>query len=164
MATALVTGASGGIGLELARVLASKGNNIVLVARSADKLKEIADKMSAEYKVQVSYLAKDLGDIKQVQEVYDELRQKGVVINYLINNAGFGDYGFFTETDWAKELQMINLNITALTMLTKLYAKEMKQRGEGRILNLGSTGSFFSGPTMAVYYATKNYVLLSQKQ
>jgi short-subunit dehydrogenase len=159
MATALITGASSGIGLELAKIHASKGDNLVLVARNKNKLDEIKVDLEKKYKVNVYTIEKDLSASNASQELYNETSNQSIRIDYLINNAGFGDFGMFTETDWNKELQMINLNITALTHLTKLYVSEMVMRKSGKIMNVASTAAFQSGPTMAVYYATKAYVL-----
>lgn len=157
--TALITGASNGIGLELAKIFASKGANLVLVARSKSKLDDLKSELESKYKVKVLVIAKDLSAANSAQEVYEETTQKGIPIDYLINNAGFGDFGMFAETDWNKELQMINLNITTLTQFTKLYLQEMLKRSSGRIMNVASTAAFQSGPTMAIYCATKAYVL-----
>jgi uncharacterized protein len=159
MATALITGASNGIGLELAKVHASKGGDLVLVARNKSKLDELKSELESQYKVSVYTIGKDLSSINAAQEVYDETTKQKIKIDYLINNAGFGDFGMFTETDWNKELQMINLNITTLTQFTKLYLKDMVKRKNGKIMNVASTAAFQSGPTMAVYYATKAFVL-----
>jgi len=157
--TALITGASNGIGLELAKIFASKGANLVLVARSKSKLDDLKSELESKYKVNVLVIAKDLSAANSAQEVYEETTQKGIPIDYLINNAGFGDFGMFAETDWNKELQMINLNITTLTQFTKLYLQDMLKRSSGRIMNVASTAAFQSGPTMAIYCATKAYVL-----
>ncbi len=159
MATALITGASMGIGLELALVHASKGDNLVLVARNKAKLDELKATIESKYKVQVYTIGKDLSLPNAAQDVYTETTSKGLTIDYLINNAGFGDFGMFTNTDWNKEQQMINLNITTLTQFTKLYIKDMVARKSGKIMNVASTAAFQSGPTMAVYFATKAYVL-----
>jgi short-subunit dehydrogenase len=159
MATALITGASNGIGLELAKIHASKGDNLVLVARNITKLNQIKTELESQYKISVHIIGKDLSLPNAPQEVYDELKHKNIVIDYLINNAGFGDYGFFYETKWEKELQMINLNITALTHFTKLFLQDMVKRRSGKIMNVASTAAFQSGPTMAIYYASKAYVL-----
>jgi short-subunit dehydrogenase len=157
--TALITGASNGIGLELARVHASKGGDLVLVARNKLKLDEIKAELETQFKVSVFTIGKDLSAIDSAREVYDETTKQNIQIDYLINNAGFGDFGMFVETDWSKELQMINLNITTLTQFTKLYLRDMVKRRSGKIMNVASTAAFQSGPTMAVYYATKAYVL-----
>lgn len=159
MATALITGASNGIGLELARIHASKGDDLFLVARNLSKLDELKTEFERQHKVNVHVIGKDLSAIGAADEVYAETRRLNLDIDYLINNAGFGDFGMFTDTDWNKELQMINVNITALTQLTKLYVRDMVKRGSGKIMNVASTAAFQSGPTMAVYYATKAYVL-----
>ena len=159
MATALITGASNGIGLEFAKVHASKGDNLVLVARNLSKLDELKVELEKQYKISVYTIGLDLSKPNAAQEVYDETIRQKIQVDYLINNAGFGDFGMFVETDWNKELQMINLNITTLTQFTKLYLKDMVQRRSGKIMNVASTAAFQSGPTMAVYYATKAYVL-----
>jgi hypothetical protein len=157
--TALITGASNGIGLELAKVHASKGGDLVLVARNKSKLDELKSELESHYKVSVYTIGKDLSANNSAQEVYDETTKQNIQIDYLINNAGFGDFGMFVETDWSKELHMINLNITTLTQFTKLYLQDMVKRKSGKIMNVASTAAFQSGPTMAVYYATKAYVL-----
>ena len=155
MATALITGASNGIGLQLAKIHASKGDNLVLVARNISKLNQIKTELESQYKISVHIIGKDLSLPNAPQEVYDELKHKNIAVNYLINNAGFGDYGFFTETNWEKELQMINLNITALTHFTKLFLQDMVKRRSGKIMNVASIAAFISGPTMAIYYASR---------
>jgi short-subunit dehydrogenase len=159
MATALITGASNGIGLELAKIHAGKGGNLVLVARNKNRLNEIKYELERLHKIKVHVTGKDLSAPNAAQEVYNETTERKIEVDYLINNAGFGDFGFFIETDWNKELQMINLNITALTRFSKLYLKDMVKRKSGRIMNVASTAAFQPGPTMAVYYATKAYVL-----
>ncbi len=159
MAIALITGASNGIGLELAKIHASKGGDLVLVARNKARLEELKFELENRFKVKVHTIGKDLSAINAAKEVYDETMQHKLRIDYLINNAGFGDFGMFTETDWNKELQMINLNITTLTHFTKLYLQDMVKRKSGKIMNVASTAAFQSGPTMAVYFATKAYVL-----
>ena len=159
MATALITGASHGIGLELATIHASKGDDLVLVARNKSKLEELKTILENQYKVKVYTIGKDLSGMNAAEEVYNETIKQGIQIDYLINNAGFGDFGMFTDTDWNKEQQMINLNITTLTQFTKLYVKDMVKRRSGKIMNVASTAAFQSGPTMAVYFATKAYVL-----
>lgn len=157
--TALITGASNGIGLELAKVHAKNGDNLVLVARNKTRLEEIKSDLEKQYKISVYIIAKDLSVVNSAQHVYDELKQQNISVDYLINNAGFGDFGMFAETAWEKEEQMIALNITTLTAFTKLFIKDMVKHGNGKIMNVASTAAFQSGPTMAVYYATKAYVL-----
>ncbi|MFZ4613558.1 MAG: SDR family NAD(P)-dependent oxidoreductase [Bacteroidia bacterium] len=159
MTTALITGASNGIGLELAKIHASKGGNLVLVARNKSKLDELKKELENQYKVSVYIIGKDLSVFNSAQEVYDETNKQNIKIDYLINNAGFGDFGMFVDSDWNKELQMINLNITALTQFTKLYLQEMVKHRSGKIMNVASTAAFQPGPIMAVYFATKAYVL-----
>jgi short-subunit dehydrogenase len=159
MATALITGASNGIGLELAKIHASKGDNLVLVARNKEKLDALKKELENRFKIYVYTIGKDLSVINSAEEVYNEITQQNISVDYLINNAGFGDFGMFTETNWDKELQMINLNITTLTQFTKIFLKDMVRRRSGKIMNVASTAAFQSGPTMAVYFATKSYVL-----
>jgi short-subunit dehydrogenase len=157
--TALITGASSGIGLEFAKIMAQDGVNLVLVARSETKLAELAAYIRNSYGIQVDILVKDLSRPEAPAEVFQYTKSKGLEVDYLVNNAGFGDFGFFWETDWDKSVQMIQLNMTALTSLCHLYLPEMVKRKSGRILNVASTAAFQPGPTMAVYYATKAYVL-----
>jgi len=157
--TALVTGASSGIGRELARTLARNGHDLVLVARDAHRLDQLAADLRAEYSITTRVIPKDLSVNTSAQEIFDELQKERIRINVLVNNAGFDVYGNFCETDLIKELQMIQVNLTSLTQLTKLFLKDMKDQGYGRILNLGSTGSFVPSPLNAIYSATKAYVL-----
>lgn len=157
--TALITGASSGIGLELAKIHASKGDNLVLAARSFHKLEELKGELEKEYNITVHVISKDLSLPDSAKEVYSETNSLGITVDYLINNAGFGDYGMFLEADWGKIDQMIKLNILTLTHLTKLYLQDMINRRSGKIMNIASTASFQPGPLMAVYFATKAYVL-----
>lgn len=157
--TALITGASGGIGYELAKIFAKNGTDLVLVARNKSKLDEFKTELEKQFGISVYTIGKDLSESESVREVYEETAKQNIKVDYLINNAGFGDLGMFTETDWKKEERMINLNIKALTLLTKLYLKEMVNRGSGKIMNVASTAAFQPGPMMAVYCATKSYVL-----
>ena len=156
---ALITGASNGIGLELARIHAKRGGNLVLVARSQDKLKQLADELRAQYDgIQITVIAQDLTMPQAAQSVFAQTEQLGIQVDILINNAGFVGHGRFFERELAKEQQMIQLNITALTELTHLYLQGMVARRRGKILNVSSTASFMPGPLQAVYYATKAYV------
>lgn len=157
--TALITGSSNGIGYELAKIHAEKSDNLVLVARSKSKLEEFKKELQVKYKVQVYTIGKDLSIPGSAREVYDELKQQNISVDYLINNAGFGDFGLFADSDWNKQEQMINLNITALTHFTRLWLPDMIKRGSGKIMNLASTAAFQPGPMMAVYFATKAFVL-----
>jgi short-subunit dehydrogenase len=159
MSTALITGASNGIGLELGRVFAANKCNLVLVARSGDKLKSLAEELSTEFKITVKVIAADLAKIDQVQYVYDSCKADNMAIDYLVNNAGFGDFGFFHASDWKKQDQMIDLNIKSLTLMCRLFLNDMVARRSGKIMNVASTAAFQPGPTMSVYYATKAYVL-----
>lgn len=157
--TALITGASNGIGLELAKIHASKGGDLVLVARNKSKLDELKTELEKQFNISVYTIGKDLSATESAQEIYDETNRQNIQVDYLINNAGFGDFGMFTDTDWNKELKMINLNITTLTLFTKLYLQDMVKRKSGKIMNVASIASFQPGPTLAVYCATKAYVL-----
>lgn len=157
--TALITGASRGIGYELARLFARDGYNLVLVARSAGKLAEMKQQYESKAGVQVRVIVKDLAQPSAPQEIFDELQREGVAVDVLVNNAGFTVFGKFVETNLDQELQLMQVNIVALTHLTKLFLPGMVERGWGKVLNLASTAAFFPGPLMAVYYASKAYVL-----
>jgi hypothetical protein len=157
--TALITGASGGIGYELAQVFAREKHNLVLVARSADKLAALAQQLSQQYGITATVIALDLGKPTAPDELYAELQKRGIPIDILVNNAGYAGYGAFTATDIQMELGMMQLNMVTLTHLTKLFLPAMQQRGAGRVLNIASTAAFQPGPLMAVSYATKAYVL-----
>jgi uncharacterized protein len=157
--TALITGASGGIGLELAREFAKDGYNLVLVARSKDKLVSIAQDFAKQYSVTTTVMAKDLSVASAPDELYADLKTQGIQVDALVNNAGFASYGKFIDLPLEKELQEMQLNMVTLTHLCKLYAKDMVARKNGKILNIASTAAFQPGPLMAVYYATKAYVL-----
>lgn len=157
--TALITGASSGIGLELARECARHGHDLVLVARSGDKLVELARELREDHGVEVQTVASDLSVLGNCDQLYGQLKETGVEVEYLINNAGFGDYGPFVEGDDDRQQQMIALNIAALTKLTRLYLPDMIAQRKGYVLNVASTAAFQPGPMMAVYFATKAYVL-----
>ncbi len=157
--TALITGASSGIGYELAKVHAAQGGNLILVARREDRLLAIQKEIEGNYKVKVSVIALDLSQPNAAAKLYKTTKQKSISVDYLINNAGFGDVGAFSETNWDKEASMIDLNMKALTHLTKIYLPDMLERKSGRIMNVASTAAFLPGPLMAIYYATKHYVL-----
>jgi uncharacterized protein len=158
-ATALVTGASGGIGLELARLLAADGHDLVLVARSRERLDEEAAALARDHGVTATAIALDLAGPEAPERLHDDVRRRGLEIDVLVNNAGFGSHGRFVETDWEPERRMIQLNMLALTGLTKRFLPGMVERRRGRVLNVASTAAFQPGPLMAVYYATKAYVL-----
>lgn len=159
MKTALITGASSGIGEEFAKLFAKDKIDLVLVARNENKLKELAGELHQQFGVDVKVLSKDLSVLKQTEEIFNELQQENISIDYLVNNAGFGDYEFFAESEWKKQEEMINVNIMALTKLTHLFLPVMKQSGFGKVLNVASTAAFQPGPTMSVYFATKAFVL-----
>ena len=155
---ALITGASTGIGKELANIHTEKGDDLIIVARNKDKLEALKSELEKKHSVKVHVIAKDLGQVEAPKEIYDDVRKAGIEVNYLINNAGFGGQGKFHEREWETDLQMINLNIVALTALTRLFLPDFVSRNEGRILNVSSTASLMPGPLQAVYYATKAYV------
>ncbi|MCK5731156.1 MAG: SDR family oxidoreductase [Draconibacterium sp.] len=155
---ALITGASTGIGKELANIHAEKGGDLIIVARSKDRLEKLKSELEKKYSVKVLVIAKDLGLPEAPKEIYEEVKNAGLEVNYLINNAGFGGLGKFHERDWEKDLAMINLNIVALTALTRFFLPDFVKRNEGKILNVSSTASFMPGPLQAVYFATKAYV------
>lgn len=155
----LITGASSGIGYELAKIHAQQGKNLILVARSAGPLKALQETLTAAYKIEVIHIIMDLSTRDAAQNLYQSIRDKGLDVDTLINNAGFGNLGHFAETDWGTEEQMIQLNMTTLTQLTKLFLKQMLENGHGRIMNVASTAAFQPGPNMAVYFASKAYVL-----
>jgi short-subunit dehydrogenase len=157
--TALITGASMGIGLELAKVFAENGHRLVLVARSEEKLKSLAAELEARHGVAVNVVAADLGDAEAADRVFETVTSAGIAVDYLVNNAGFGTAGPFLDTELARELEMLRVNVVALTHLTHRFAREMVTRGRGGILNIASTAGFQPGPNMAVYYATKAYVV-----
>ena len=157
--TALITGASGGIGYELALLFARDGFDCILIARSQDKLKELADRLEREHRIKTLVIARDLSRPSAVDEIYEEVSAASMQVEVLVNNAGFPVFGLFHETDLQVELEMLQVNVIALTALTKLFLKPMVERRSGRILNLASTAAFEPGPLMAVYYASKAYVL-----
>lgn len=152
---ALITGASSGIGRDMARILAKRGYDLVLIARGEEELKRLAEELGREYEVNVDFISMDLS----VEENCVELHEKVKDVDLLINNAGFGDCGCFWETDLEKELKMIDTNVIAYHVLMKLYLKDMKQKNEGKILNVASIAGFMPGPLMATYYATKSYIV-----
>ncbi|MEN8144738.1 MAG: SDR family oxidoreductase [Gemmatimonadota bacterium] len=157
--TALVTGASGGIGFELSRLLASEGFGLILVARSGETLGAVASQLGEDYGVPAVPVALDLTRPEAPDELADQVGRYGAEIDVLVNNAGFGIHGSFSDTGLGVELEMLQLNVVTLTHLTKLLLPGMLARGSGRILNVASTAAFQPGPRMAVYFATKAYVL-----
>ncbi len=157
--TTLITGASSGIGLELSRLFAQDGYDLVLVARSEQKLQSLAAELEQTHHVNVTVLPCDLSQPGAAQEVYHQVQEKGAQVDILVNNAGFGVFANLAEAKLEDNLQMIELNIASLTVLTHLFLPGMIQRRSGRILNVGSTGSFSPVPGMSVYAASKAYVL-----
>ena len=155
---ALITGASTGIGRELALIHAENGGDLIVVARREDKLNDLKKEIADKYKREVFVLVKDLTNPSAPQEIYDEVKQAGIEVEYLMNNAGFGGHGKFHERTMEQDLAMIQLNIVALTALSKLFLPDFVKRNHGRILNTSSTASFMPGPLQAVYFATKAYV------
>ncbi len=156
---AVVTGATSGIGLEFARLFAADGISLVLVARGKAVLEQVATELRDSFAVDVHIIAADLAKLEDVESVYKYTTTNNLPVRYVINNAGVGDYGKFIDGSWQKELGMINLNIVALTYLTKQYAALFVKKGNGHIVNVASTAAFSPGPLMAVYFATKAYVL-----
>lgn len=157
--TVLITGASNGIGLALARVFARNGYNLVLVARNLEKLKQVKTDLEKEFKVEIRILSKDLAAPNSAQEVFTALQAGQIEIEILVNNAGFAEYGLFSAVPLERHLSEINLNVYTLTALTGLFLPKMIERRSGKILNVASTAAFQPGPLMAVYYATKAFVL-----
>jgi short-subunit dehydrogenase len=156
---ALVTGASSGIGYELARILATEGYDVALVARSADRLVDIAAGLEREYGVRAIATPEDLADPGAPGRLIDRLQRDSFQVDVLVNNAGFGTMGRFWRSDPAAQVDMVQVNVAAVTHLTRLCLEGMVERGEGRILNVASTAAFQPGPYMSVYFATKAFVL-----
>lgn len=153
----LITGASGGFGAEFARLCAAEGRNLILVARSSGKLERLARELGDD--VAIHIIVQDLSEPDAAQKVYQRIRRQRLIIDQLINNAGSGDFAPLTNANPTRQERMITLNITSLTMLTTLLLPVMVQRGQGRIMNVGSTASFVPVPFMSVYGASKSYVL-----
>ena len=155
---ALITGGSSGIGYELAKLFAKDGYELILVARTESELQRVASELSSTNNIQVTTIAKDLFDIDAPQEIYDEVKAKGLHVDVLVNDAGQGEYGFFTEIDMKRDLDVINLNIVAPVLLTKLFLKDMTSRRQGKILNLASIVSKNPSPLLSIYSATKAFI------
>jgi short-subunit dehydrogenase len=156
--TALITGASSGLGKEFAKIHAKKGGDLVIVARSKEKLVALKEELEKEYGVHVSVIEKDLTEPNAALEVYNFVKFSKIEVDYLINNAGFGGIGKFHERPWDKDLSMIQLNIIALTDLTRKFLPDFVEKNSGKVLNTSSTASLMAGPMQAVYFATKAYV------
>ncbi|MCZ7383482.1 MAG: SDR family oxidoreductase [Candidatus Methanoperedens sp.] len=157
--TVLITGASSGIGYEFSKLFAKDGYNLVIVARNEEKLKQLENELEGNFGISVFSIPKDLSVAATPQEIFYELQQESIEIDILVNNAGFNVYGAFSETNIIEELQMVQVNLMSLTHLTKLFLPGMLRNGYGKIMNIGSTGSFGPGPLNAVYCATKSFVL-----
>ncbi len=157
--TALITGASGGIGRDLASIHAAHGGDLVLVARRAEALNQLKAELEEKHGVRVLCIPADLTEEDAPQRVYDQARGENVEVDILINNAGFGGHGLFHERDWQQDRAMIQLNVTALCALTHLFVQDMVARKRGKILNIASMAAFLPGPLQAVYYATKAFVV-----
>jgi hypothetical protein len=155
---ALITGASSGIGRELAHIHAATGGDLVLVARSTQKLNELKIELESKYKVIAVVVTKDLTAPNATQELYEEVKSLNIEVDYLINNAGFGGIGKFIERKLDEDVSMIQLNVVALTQLTHLFSQDFVKRASGKVLNVSSTASLIPGPLQATYYATKAFV------
>jgi short-subunit dehydrogenase len=154
----LLTGASSGIGYEMANQLAAKSLNLILVARTETKLQQMQAELTGKYGILVQYFVADLSDVNAAKDLYKKVQQEKLLVTYLVNNAGVGNYGNFTETSLEEELSMIQLNISSLVVLTKLFAKDMVSRKSGRIMNVASVVAFLPMPYFSVYSATKAFV------
>lgn len=157
--TALITGASGGIGLEMAKQMAANNYHLVLCARSTGKLVALQQEITNTYPVSVVIITKDLSDVKQAKELYQEVKAMGINITALINNAGVGNYGPFTDSNIDEDIAMMELNMTSLMVLTRLFVTDMKAANYGKIMNVASLLSFFPYPNLSVYAASKAFVL-----
>ena len=155
----LITGASSGIGFELAKVFARNSHNLILVARSAAKLEELKNQIQSTHKVSIEVVAIDLSKTDSAEDLFKITQSKSLSVDILVNNAGFGDHGAFADSEIKKNQEMIDLNILTLTKLTHLYLQPMLRKKSGKIMNVASTAAFQAGPLMSVYYATKAYVL-----
>lgn len=156
---ALITGASAGLGEQFAQLFARDGHDVILVARSAARLQALASRLQQEHSITAHVMPADLVDPGAPQRLFDEVKAQGLEVEFLVNNAGFGSNGAFLDLDLAKEVEMVEVNCTALLKLTHLFARPMRERRSGRILNIASTAGFQPGPYMATYYATKAFVV-----
>lgn len=156
--TALITGASGGLGLEFTKILAGKQYDLILAARSEGKLNSLKEQLEKEYDIRAFVCAVDLSVKDAALTVFDYTQQQGLSVDVLINNAGFGDTGCFAESNWQKQYEMVQVNITSLMQLTHCFLKPMIAQGHGKILNLSSVAAFCAGPDMSIYYASKAFV------
>jgi uncharacterized protein len=159
MKTALITGASSGIGETFARELASRKIDLILVARSQDKLEQLATELATQHQIKTTVIVKDLTEPAAGKALFEQIQAQGLIVDLLINNAGFGDYGVFGDRPLSKQLEMVQLNITVLVELTGLFLPMMQKRGSGGIINISSIAGFQPVPYMSVYAATKAFVL-----
>lgn len=155
----LITGASSGIGYEMAKLLAEKKHNLILVARNFERLQDVRSTLEKKFNVKVKIFRKDLSVAYNAEALYQEIIQENILVQYVINNAGVVNYGEFTKTSLHEELNMIELNISSLVVLTKLFSQDMVNRGNGTIMNIASLLSFLPFPYYSVYSATKAFVL-----
>lgn len=155
----MITGGTEGIGLELAKLFAAEKHNLIIVARNEKKLEEVKNKFENEYKISVEIIQVDLSVDKSCEKVIKIVEEKNLTVDNLINNAGMGSFGFFNEAEEGFEEHLININIIALTNLTKYFLTKMIKKGSGGIMNIASTAAFVGGPKMAMYYSSKAYVL-----
>ncbi len=157
--TALITGATAGIGYELAKCFARDGHDVILVARTEERLRAVAEELEQVFKIKAHAHPADLSQPIAPQQIFDALTAQNLRVDFLVNNAGFGTNGRFTETSLHTELEMIQVNVSALVALTKLFLPDMVTRKSGRVMNVASTAAFQPGPYMAIYCATKAFVL-----
>jgi short-subunit dehydrogenase len=156
---ALITGATSGIGYELAKLFAKDGYNLIIIARYQSELNIAAGEFRNQYGIETITIAKDLSTENGPFEVYEEVRSKGIRVDVLVNNAAQGQYGKFVETDLQRELEIVRLNVFGYLVLTKLFLKEMVERNEGKILQVASIGGKLPGPMQSVYHATKAFIV-----
>jgi short-subunit dehydrogenase len=156
---ALITGATSGIGYELAKLFARDGFNLILVARNDELLQQTSDELKQQYGVEITPLAKDLFDRKAAEQIYNKTKEMGITVNVLVNNAGQGEWGPFVETELQRDLDIIQLNIASMVSLTKYFLQDMVKRNEGKILQLGSEAGTTPVPLLATYAATKAFVI-----
>ena len=154
----LITGTTSGLGREFARIFAQNGYNIVAVARNEVLLQQQKQELERQFGVEMVYIVKDLSAENSAQEVYDEIKYKGINIDILINNAGFGSFGRYVDVDWQRQKGLASVNMLAVMQLSYLFGKDMDRRGKGKIVNIASIASFQAGPYMAMYYASKAFV------
>lgn len=155
---ALITGASSGIGMELAKIHAEKGGDLILVARRKEKLEGLKKELEENHGVKIMVIVKDLTEESAPMDIYAEVKKAKIEVDYLVNNAGFGGQGYFYEREWNSDRSMMQLNMVALADLCRLFLPDFVERGSGRILNVSSTASLMAGPLQAVYFATKAFV------